>query len=288
MSQSPSPFSIPDPTPPQSSGATRNTVVIVAIISLTLLLMCGGVVGLGIYAVDRLADQMNDFIDEDDWDNQDSEIALQFAIEQDATIRDQVGEIDQITSQDELTYDFGADSDDYFYDVKGSKGDAIVVVVFDEDEKRWFKSVELVQGTQIDSPRVPLQHRNAPFDTEWSKQVYDLLAADDHALAESLSIGPVTWIIYDYDRSLESKFRTPELLFEIQGENGTKTVVAGFSDAYYDTIRSIHIVDEDGNKQQQVYSSDAAATATMNEPANEKADPPTKNAEGENASDLFL
>lgn len=262
MSQIPSPYTLPDPAPPQPTGATRNTVLIVAIVSMTLLLMCGGVVGLGIYAVDRLAEEMGGFADEGEWSDQDYEVALQFALEEDKTIEDKVGQIKEVTSQDELTYDFAADSEDYYYDVKGSKGDAIVVVAFDEDdEHRWFKSVELLEGSSVNSPRVPLQDRNAPFDSQWSKQVYDALAAGDHAVEKSLSIGEVTWITYDYENSLDSGFSTPELLFEIQGTTGTQSVTVEFDDASYEVIQSIYLVDEDGNKGQRIYSSDTTTTA---------------------------
>lgn len=266
MSQHPSPYALPDPTPPKQSGATRNTVAIVAIISLTLLLMCSGVIGLGIYAVDRLAEQMAEFVDEGEWDEQGSQLAVQFAIEQDALIREQVGEIEHVGSQDELTYHEEVAPNDYYYDVKGSKGEALVVVAFDEDEQNWFSRVELVGGYSIDAPRTPLRTRRVPFDSQWSKRVYDVLTANDQKVAKSLNIGEVTWIIYDYGRSLEYDSHN-ELFFEIRGDNSTETVVAGFHSDKYLHVRSLHIVDHDGVRQRLVYASDENA-ALADAPSN--------------------
>lgn len=61
MSQTPhSPYTQPVPNSPSgASGSSTNTVIIVAIVSVTMLLMCGGVLGLGYYAVERLAREIN-------------------------------------------------------------------------------------------------------------------------------------------------------------------------------------------------------------------------------------
>jgi hypothetical protein len=257
MSQNPSPYALQDPTPPKPPGATRNTVAIVAIISMTLLLMCGGVVGLGIYAVDRFAEQMAEFAEEE-WDEQDAELAVEFAIEQDAMIREQVGAIEHVYGRDELTYHADANPEDYYYDVTGSEGAALVVVEFDEDEQNWFERIELVRGSSIASPRTPLRARRVPFDTQWSERVYDVLTADDQAPAMSLNIGAVTWIIYDYEKSLERDNRT-ELFFEIRGDDGTETVVVEFDATKSTIVRSIHVVDQNGVKQELIYTSDADA-----------------------------
>lgn len=274
MSQSHSPFTIPDQTPPQRPGGGQNTVAIVAIIAFTLLLMCGGVVGLGIYAVDRLADQMLDFGEADwDWNEEDADVAIEFALAQDESIRELVGEINDVRPNDELTYHDDADLEDYFYTVSGPAGEAIVVVDFDEENsERWFVRTELVQGNAIDSPRTPLQARNAPFDSEWSKLVYDVLSADEHALTQSLNLGTVLWITYDYERSWETEKET-ELYFDIRGDQASLSVIADFNDDNFTAIASIELVDAEGVRQQQVYSADSTANMDSNADMNGESEP---------------
>lgn len=263
MSQTPSPYSRPVQAVPPETGSSRNTVAIVAIISVTLLLMCSGLVGLGFYAVDRLAEQISELSDDfEEWDEEEAVSALEFALEQNAVIQERVGQIEQIEHQADLTFHDNADVEDYYYRVKGSSGDALVVVQFDYDDQRWFKNVELVEGNGIEDSRMTLQARNAPYDSQWSKRVYDILAANDGSLAQSLNIGTVRWIIYDYEKSSQRSV-DKELLFEIHGESGAVSVVARFEDTKYIVVRSLQIVDDDGAQQQTIFTADPAAQSTI-------------------------
>lgn len=256
MSQTPSPYSEPVQTAPPQAGVSRNTVAIVAIVAVTILLMCGGMIGLGIYAVDRFADSMSDFAD-DQWYEEDAATALEFAIEQDTEVGDRVGEIEQIQHEGDLTYDDKAGAEDFYYRVEGSSGEALVVVQFDDSDQRWFQSVELVDGDGVESPRQTLRARNPPFDSQWSRRVYDILAANDHSLAQSLEIGAIRWISYEYERSSE-RSSGQELLFEIHGESGAVSVLARFENMKYDSVDSIQMVDDEGAPQRAIYTANAA------------------------------
>jgi hypothetical protein len=249
MSQSPSPYSEPGPELPQRRGPSSNIVAIVAIVSATILLLCGGLIGLGFYAVDRLAEQMADFADEFMWDEEEGAVALEFALAENDVVREQVGEIETVESEPNLTYDEDAGIEDYFYRVKGSAGEAIVVINFDYEEQRWFKSVELLDGNNIDAPRTRLSTRRPPFDTQLSKQVYDLLVADEGSLAGSLGVGEIQWIAYDYESSTEES-DGKDLLFEVSGDSGAATLRARFQSDAFTTIRSLQVVRENGEGEQ--------------------------------------
>jgi hypothetical protein len=248
MSQSPSPYSEPGPELPQRRGPSSNLVAIVAIISATILLLCGGLIGLGFYAVDRLADQMAEFADDFMWDEEEGAVALEFALAENEVIRERVGEIENVESEPNLTYDDEAGIEDYFYRVKGSDGEAVVVINFDYNEQQWFKSVELLDGDSVDAPRTSLSTRRPPFDTQLSKQVYDLLAAEGESLAKSLGVGEIQWITYDYESSAEES-NGNDLVFEVTGDTGTATLRARFTNDAYTTIESMQIVRESGESE---------------------------------------
>ena len=255
MPQSPSPYAEPVPEASPRNGPSRNLVAIVAIISATILLLCGGLIGLGFYAVDRLADQINDFADEFMWDEEEGAVALEFALADNEVIQERVGEIETVESEPNLTYDENAGIEDYFYRVKGATGEVIVVVNFDYDDQRWFTSVELLEGNNVDAPRTALSARRPPFDTQLSKQVYDILEADnipesdEESLAKSLGIGKIQWITYDYESSAELGTDN-ELLFEASGDSGTATLRARYVDDAFTRIQSLRVVLEEGESEQ--------------------------------------
>lgn len=257
MSQVPSPFSLPDQTPPVRPETSRNTVAIIAIIAVTCLLMCGGVVTLGIYAINRAAEQFAELAaDEGEWDELQAEVAIEYSLEQNDVLMERVGEIELIESHDGLTYDDDADGEDYYYRIEGTAGNAIVVVQFDEDnDHRWFKSVKLVEGASINAPRTTLSARNAPFDSETSKLIFDILVQNDRSAAQSLDIGSLQWITYQYDNSitLDSDLA---LLFDVFGENGNVSIKAIFTDFEFAEVVSLSIVDDDGNDQRTIFTAD--------------------------------
>ena len=246
MSHTDSPYSQPMSSGP--AGPSRNTVTVVAMVAVTCLLMCGGLIGFGIYAVDRLADSMIESGD-DEWYEDEVPQALEFAIKDDPDLRELVGDIQHVEHDQDLTYDLMAADDDFYYRVEGSAGKALLVVEFDYGDERWFKSVQLVQGDGVFAPRVPVAFENPPFDTQWSRLVFETLALNDPSVVESLGIGDITRVYYDYEASLEQTPRSRgELLFEIHGESGSVEVLAMFSDAKFQEIESIHVVDSEGNR----------------------------------------
>lgn len=254
MSQDYSPFSLPDPTPPQRPGASRNTLWIVGIVCFTLLVMCGGAVGLGLYAVNQFAKQMAEMADEEGFFEDDgTEMAVEYAIAEDPTIQQRIGDIESVQSNDDLTYHEDAGEDDYYYDIQGSKGDVTIVAELVYDDDRWFSKVELLEGDSIESARTPLQTRPVPFDTHWAGLVHQVFAADDHMIANSLNIGEIKRIVYDYESSDEL---TPaqDLQFDVTGTSGSVAVVATFGDENFTDIDSIDLLDDQGKKLRQLYS----------------------------------
>lgn len=248
MSENASPYAEPVSREPQRSPS-GNTVQIVAILAVTALLIFGGLIGLGFYAVERLADQ---FAETEVWDGDESNFAVEFAIEQSAPVRDRIGQIDSVEHQTELTYHEDAGPEDYFYRVRGSSGEVLVVVQFSDSDTRWFKSVKLVEGEGVDDPQTPLPTREVPFDSEWSKRVYEILAAEEGNVAESLNTGEIEWVFYDYEESV-ARSNDQELLFDVHGSEGTERIVARFEDPKFLKIEALHRVDDDGQSSKQLY-----------------------------------
>ena len=228
-----------------------------------MLLLCGGLIGLGVYAVDRLADPLTGIMSEDDDPDEDTLAALKYVLAGDPTIQQRVGEIQEIRENDSLTYDFGADEDDYFYTVIGEKSEVTVVCQLSEKDQMWFDSVELLDdtnspnGPEVGSPRISLVARDAPFDTVWSMRVWEVLESNE-SCRTTLNVGEVKWIEYDYSEfDDEVEVAVPQLEFEIIGTSGKTTVVGEFTTFEYDVLKSVSKTNSDGSLSESIWPTES-------------------------------
>lgn len=259
MSPSSSPYAQPVQDSPPPPGSPTSTTTIVGIVALTVLLVCGGVIGLGFYAVDRLADQLSEYAEyRDQWDDNGSALAIEYAVEESPQIIEKVGEIESVELDHDLTYGGNSNDSEFFYRIHGAAGNALVAVEFSENDKRWFSRVSLAEDQTVDGPRTPLQSRRVPFDTQWSKRICDVLEANDNELAETLDIGPIRWIVYDYELSSDRAI-SQELVFTIEGESGSIKIVARFKDLKYVTVDSIQVVDDNDELGEAIYEGSPSA-----------------------------
>ncbi|MEM9368445.1 MAG: hypothetical protein AAGD07_20820 [Planctomycetota bacterium] len=229
-----------------SSGSklsNRAWVAITAMICGTVLLLCGGVIGLGFYAVNQLADEL---AFDEDWTMEDEAtlLAVQFAIEEEPTVIDEVGGIVQVTEDEDLTYDLNADGDDYFYRVVGDKGEMIVVANFHEDDTTWFRSIARLDGDKVDSPQTPLEFRAVPFNGDFTKAVHDVLVAHPPAI-EQLDIGELRWIEESDEVSEEANVWRLSVL----GTESNREVLVVYEPGAFEEIRHVDVVDASGSRE---------------------------------------
>lgn len=252
-------FSQPmQPSGPPTSG--RSWVLITAMICGTTLLLCGGVIGLGFYAVDRLADPLTGILSENDEPDEDTLAALEYMLADDPTIQELAGKIQEIREDDLLTYDFDADENDYFYTVIGEKAEVTVVCQLSDKEQVWFDSVEMLDvssspdGPKVGSPRKPVVTRHAPFDTVWSMRVWEVLETNESCLTK-LNVGEVRWIEYDYREFDDAAgVAVPRLEFEITGTSGTTTIVGDFTTFEYEILKAISETNSDGSLGESIWA----------------------------------
>ena len=261
MSQNPFPYSAPDQSmaPPPKSGT--NVLLVVAIVCGTMLLVCGGVIAFGVYAMNRLAEEIAQLEgDFGSWDEEEAAHALEYGLADNPSIRERVGEIQQVEMDDGLTFDDKAGEEDWFYRVKGSTGEAIVVVQFeDEDDRKWFTNVQLVEGTTADAPRTDLQVVNAPFDSAHSMDVYEALTGDGGA-ADSLGVGTIQFVAFD-DGMADVAVGDKDIVFRIEGESGSANVVGRYTDFDCIDLESLHSVDDSGIVEAPIFSAESDSVA---------------------------
>lgn len=259
--------------PSNSPSSGRSWVLITAMICGTTLLLCGGLIGLGFYAVDRLAEPFAELSDEPADDDENTVIALRYALADDPTIEAKVGEIVEIRADEDLTYDFGANDEDYFYTVVGDEGQVTVVCQFSLNGQAWFESVELIDGPDVDSPRNALVTRNVPFDTVWSKRVWDVLQPDE-SLQETLDVGEVKWIQYEYREFDDgADVAVPRLEFEITGDGGSTTIVGDFRTFEYEGLKTLYMKNADGSLGDSLWTADREDTVNEDGSAAEQESP---------------
>jgi hypothetical protein len=282
MSHAPhSPYTQPVPNAsPGGGGSSTNTVIIVAIISVTMLLMCGGVLGLGYYAVERLAKEIN-AIDYDYMsDDEDTPAALQFALSENDTIQEQVGEIESVEFATEHNLDNSIYTDEYYYRVIGTTGEAIVRVELSAKETEWFDRVELVPDeTDLDT-RVQLETIPVPFDSAMGMSTYELVKENATIQEE---VGTVQYVAYDWE--LTDKFTEPEeasYMFELRGDTGETHVRVLFDDYDYETVERIEWM-EDPNAPELLYGEPVEVSAAAEETS--PGDPEGREAESSEADD---
>lgn len=243
--------------PMSSSGSPnsgRSWVLITAMICGTTLLLCGGLIGLGFYAVDRLADPFAEIMNEDDEPDVNTLAALEYALAEDPTIQERAGKIQEIREDDALTYDFDADANDYFYTVIGEDSEVTVVCQLSDQDQTWFDSVELLDGSDVESPRKPLVTRHSPFDSVWSMRVWKILESDESCRSK-LDVGDVKWIEYDYrEFDDEAGVAVPRLEFEVTGSRGTTTIVADFETFEYEVVKAISETNPDGSAGESIWT----------------------------------
>ncbi|MFG0267341.1 MAG: hypothetical protein ACF8AM_19650 [Rhodopirellula sp. JB055] len=252
MSHAPhSPYSQPVPNSSNSGGgSSKNTVIIVAIISVTMLLMCGGVLGLGYYAVERLAKEINAMDYDYMVDDEDTPAALLFALTENETIQEHVGEIESIEFAPEHNLDNSIYADEYYYRVIGTTGEAIVRVELSASEKEWFDRVELIPDeTDLDT-RVQLETIQVPFDSAMGRSTYELVKENATIQDE---VGTVQYVAYDWD--LTDKYTDEDeasYMFVVEGNMGETHVRVLFNDYDYETVERIEWM-EDPNAPELLY-----------------------------------
>ncbi|MFK8114201.1 MAG: hypothetical protein AB8B91_18515 [Rubripirellula sp.] len=249
----------PDPGR-QPSGANWSPLV-VAMVCATLLLMCGGAIGLGVYAVDRLAKNLETLTAELDGEFEDSDsespIALEFALQDAPVLRERVGTVKEIKFDSELSYDDRVSPEDYFFTVEGTTGDAKLVVQYSEDEQIWFTNIQLLEDDRFDGPRTELQSIDVPFDSQMSKlaltAIRDLKSRGEAGDAIG-GLGPIRWIRYDYDRSMSESGGgwNQELYYTATDGSVSVDFKAEFVTGKYTQIRKIIVIDDQGESTEEM------------------------------------
>ncbi|WDQ16020.1 hypothetical protein [Rhodopirellula sp. P2] len=252
MSHAPhSPYSQPVPNSSSGGGgSSKNTVIIVAIVSVTMLLMCGGVLGLGYYAVERLASELNAVNYDYMADDEETPTALQFALSENETIQEQVGEIESVEFAAEHNLDNSVYTDEYFYRVIGTVGEAIVRVEVSAKEDEWFDRVDLVPDeTDLDT-RVQLETIPVPFDSAMALSTYELIKENATILKE---VGTVQYVAYDWELTDDyTDAEAASYVFVVRGDAGETHVRVLFNDYDYVTVERIEWM-EDPNAPELLY-----------------------------------
>jgi hypothetical protein len=220
------------------------TAAVIAI-CVTLLLMCGGVLTFAYMAVDRLAQAIEEIEYDGMDDDDDTPLALEYALGGSDVVDEQVGTISSIQVNDNLTYNIKAENPEYYYDVTGDRGSMVVAVWFDEDEQseRWFQRVARMtkDGELIEE----LDARPVPFDSALSKLVWDQLGASTRIAEE---VGEIRFVADDWEASIEASEEDSDFVnfFNVRGSKGELRVKARFTDFNYDQIDSIVLWGDDG------------------------------------------
>ncbi len=243
MSQGPSPYSEPrfgEPTPKPGIGLAA-----VLAICFTLLLMCGGILGFGFFAVQRLAEVIENEIGElgnYDFEEDETPLALRYALRDVDPLPERVGAIESIEVNDELTYDRFADRPDYFYDVHGDQGDAVVRVRFADNAEDWFSRVTLVDesGKSIQE----LSIGEVPFDSGISRRVWDRIETSTQLTDR---IGQPQRVTADWEATTDAGLDT-EMTYRmvVRGERGSADIEARFTDFDYETVESVTLIEDGG------------------------------------------
>lgn len=214
---------------------------------MTLLLMCGGVLAVGYLAVDRLANLIEDTTF-DDFEEDDTPIALEYALADVDAVADRVGTINSIEVNDPLTYEIMAENPEYYYDVRGDQGSIIIGVWFDEtdDVEEWFDRVAIVEsdGAVIED----LSVGKVPFDSHISCQVWESIRGNSELVQE---IGEARFVMSEWDESYYEETEQsagPTFHCVIRGTMGEVKAKAIFVDYDYDTISSLTKIAEDGSE----------------------------------------
>lgn len=246
MSQSPYPFA--EPPPSQSpSGPTLGLAAIIAI-CLTLLLMCGGVLGLGFYAVNRLAAVIEQQIEElssYDYEEDEAPLALRYALADVPEVRERIGQLRDVEINDGLTYDRFGSRPEYFYDVTGDQGAITVAVSFSHREGRWFSKIALVddEGTAIGD----IDFDRVPFDSGISHKVWERIC-DSPELTEK--VGAVRHVSTDWTGTTTSGADTDfGYRFAVRGEQGTAQVEARFTGYDFEQVAAAVLLEDDGGEK---------------------------------------
>lgn len=245
MSHAPhSPYTQPVPNSP-SGGSSKNTVIIVAIVSVTMLLMCGGVLGLGYYAVERLAKEINAVNYDYMIDDEETPHALMYALSENETIREQVGEIESIEFAEEHNVDNSLYSENYFYRVVGTDGDAIVRAEVSDKEEVWFDRVDWVPDeTDLDT-RVELETIPVPFDLVSSHATYELIKDDETIKSE---VGTISYVSYDWELTDEyTSIEDTSYVLKVRGDAGETHVRVAFDEYDYETPERIELMKDPEN-----------------------------------------
>ena len=243
MSQGPSPYSEPrfgDPTPKPGIGLAA-----VLAICFTLLLMCGGILGFGFFAVQRLAEVIEQEIGElgnYDFEEEETPLALRYALRGVEVLPERVGEIESIEVNDDLTYDRFADSPDYFYDVRGDQGDAVVRVRFSDSAEDWFSRVTLVDATGKTIQELSV--REVPFDSGISRRVWDRIETSEELTDR---IGNPQRVTADWQATTDAGLDTESTYrMIVRGEQGSANIEARFTDFDYETVESVTLIEDGG------------------------------------------
>lgn len=246
MSQSPSPFA----EPPQSQSPSGPMLGLAAIIAicLTLLMMCGGVLGLGFYAVNRLAAVIEEQIEGlsgYEFEEDEAPLALRHALADVPEVRERIGDLRDVEINDELTYDRFGSRPEYYYDVTGDRGTITVAVSFSHRDARWFSKIALVddEGTAIGD----IDFDRVPFDSGISHKVWERIS-ESPELTEQ--IGAVRHISTDWTGTTTAGADTDfSYRFDVQGEQGTARVEARFTGYDFEQVAAAVLLDDDGGER---------------------------------------
>lgn len=210
-----------------------------------MLLMCGGVLGLGYYAVERMATTFNevnlDYMDEDT----ETPMALQYTLSENEVLKDQIGDIESVDFDEALNENNSIYTQEYFYRVQGSTGEAIVYVQISDAMDEWFSSVELVTDETDLENRVVLDTIAVPFDSTMAKTTYNEIV-DDETIAEQ--VGTIVRVEYDWDMTekLTSDFEA-SYVFLVKGSEDETYLRVTFTDYLYDEISKIESLEDEDN-----------------------------------------
>ncbi|PHQ36385.1 hypothetical protein [Rhodopirellula bahusiensis] len=246
MSNAPhSPYTQPVPNSPSSGGSSKNTVIIVAIVSVTMLLMCGGVLGLGYYAVERLAKEINAVNYDYMIDDEETPEALMFALSENDTLREEVGVIESIEFAEEHNADNAIYAENYFYRVIGTDGEAVIRAELSEKEDVWFNRVDWIPDETDLYARVELETIPVPFDSTMAHSTYRLLK-DNETIQDK--VGTINYVGYEWEMTDEyTDAEAASYVFVVRGDAGETNVRVMFNDYDYVTVERIELMEDPEN-----------------------------------------
>lgn len=230
--------------PPPSTSTAKIVLIILGIVLLVFLLICGGMIGFGWYAMNRFEEmivaEMNsvgdDLLTED---------ALLEAISEDPTLQQQVGEIRKTRYDPSKTTEATDEDDWYFwYTVEGTDGIASVRALESEEDDRWFDSVELETP---DGKLVPLELKPVPYYESTGERDVIRWVEQDPELQPL--VGTVVAIRDDYER-FESDEAT--YWYTVEGDAGTLPVLVTFDEkeGWFETVEHAEAEMPDGTRHE--------------------------------------